>query len=283
MAQIKTVDVSWTGREVGGTHSTNPMVSRIYIHMHFNHTEYVTHTYRHAVVVFYGYDNTNTNDMTHQSRPKCNAGTTVTFTGDTPVTMNKDQFLANRQNMQRFIFMLSEKLTNNDCEAHHASGDADLLIVQKLEQSATSRNTVLVGDDTYLLVLLCYNACLESSHDLLFCHEPKKNTKQPRTWNINAVKQRLGPDMCQHILFLHAALGCDTTYRIHGNGNGHSLNKYQTNKAFREHAKVLHIHSASTYDVIPPSHRRRGTTAVLVRHKPQWHRHCRRGSAVTPP
>ena len=35
--------------------------------------------------------------------------------------------------------------------------------------------------------------------------------------------------------------------------------------------------------VIPPSHRRRGTTAVLVRHKPQWHRHCRRGSAVTPP
>ena len=35
--------------------------------------------------------------------------------------------------------------------------------------------------------------------------------------------------------------------------------------------------------IIPPSHRRRGTTAVLVRHKPQWHRHCRRGSAVTPP
>ena len=34
--------------------------------------------------------------------------------------------------------------------------------------------------------------------------------------------------------------------------------------------------------VIPPSHRRRGATAVLVRHKPQWHRHDRRGSAVVP-
>ena len=33
---------------------------------------------------------------------------------------------------------------------------------------------------------------------------------------------------------------------------------------------------------IPPSHRRRGTTAVLARHKPQWHRHDRRGSAVVP-
>ena len=33
---------------------------------------------------------------------------------------------------------------------------------------------------------------------------------------------------------------------------------------------------------IPPSHRRRGATAVLVRHKPQWHRHDRRDSTVVP-
>ena len=35
-------------------------------------------------------------------------------------------------------------------------------------------------------------------------------------------------------------------------------------------------------DLIPPSHRKRGATAVLVRHKPQWHRHDRRGSTVVP-
>ena len=34
--------------------------------------------------------------------------------------------------------------------------------------------------------------------------------------------------------------------------------------------------------VLPPSHRRRGATAVLVRHKPQWHRRDRGGSAVVP-
>ena len=34
--------------------------------------------------------------------------------------------------------------------------------------------------------------------------------------------------------------------------------------------------------LIPPSHRRRGATAVLARHKPQWHRHDRRGSTVVP-
>ena len=64
--------------------------------------------------------------------------------------------------------------------------------------------------------------------------------------NIKAVKQRLGSDICQHILFLCAVLGCDTTSRLHGIGKGISLAKYQTNNAFCEQANV---HSASTYDV----------------------------------
>ena len=34
--------------------------------------------------------------------------------------------------------------------------------------------------------------------------------------------------------------------------------------------------------LMPPSQRMRGATAVLVRHKPQWHRHDRRSSAVVP-
>ena len=81
--------------------------------------------------------------------------------------------MANRQNKQRFIFMLREELTKKNCAMHHASGDADLLIVQKAVQSAMSCNTVLVGDDTYLLVLLCYNESLES-HDLLFALNQRK-------------------------------------------------------------------------------------------------------------
>ena len=46
------------------------------------------------------------------------------------------------------------------------------------------------------------------------------------------------------------------------------------------------VYSYEYYDAtqhsnfIPPSHRRAGATAVLVRHKPQGHRHDRRGSAV---
>ena len=75
--------------------------------------------------------------------------------------------------------MLSEALQKKNCETHHASGDADLLIVLKAIQSATTTNTVLVGDDTDLIVLLCYHASMES-HDLFFRPEPKRNTKNPR-------------------------------------------------------------------------------------------------------
>ena len=128
-------------------------------------------------------------DMTHQRRPKGNTDTTVIFTGDAPVTKKKDYFFW--QHNQRLIFMLSEELTKNNCETHHASGDVDILIVQMALLSTTTCNTVIVGDDTYLLVLLCYHASLES-HDLLFCPEPKKNIKQPRIWNTNAVKQYNG-------------------------------------------------------------------------------------------
>ena len=187
--------------------------------------------------------------MTHQRRSKGNAGTTVTFTADMPITMKKEQFLSNRQNKQQFIFMLSKTLQNKNCEVHHASGDADLLIVLKAIQSATTTNTVLVGDDTDFIVLLCYHASMES-HDLFFCPEPKRNTKRPRIWNIKATKQMLGQDICNHILFIHALLGCDTISRLYGIGKGTLLKRFRASHAFREQAKVFDTHSASMHDVV---------------------------------
>ena len=80
-------------------------------------------------------------------------------------------------------------------------------------------DTVLVGDDTDILVLLCYHACLES-HNILFKPELKKATMKPRVWNITAVKETLGFEICNNILFLHAILGCDTTSLLYDIGKG---------------------------------------------------------------
>ena len=213
------------------------------------YTSYVKKKFGEAIVVFDGYDGTSTKDMTHRRRAKGQASATVTFTEDMQFTIKKEQFLTNKTNKQKFINMLGDQLENSKCKVHHAPGDADLLIVQKAVESAAIVNTVLVGDDTDLLILLCYHASLDS-HSIFFRPEPKKTTKNPRVWDIQVVMEQLGPEVCSHILFLHAVLGCDTTSRLYGIGKGTSLKKFKSSIHFREQARAFDVQSASSEDVI---------------------------------
>jgi len=66
---------------------------------------------------------------------------------------------------------------------------------------------------------LGYYASLES-HNLFFLLNPKKNEKKLKEWNIKAIKEQLGPEICSNILFLHEVLGCDTTSLLYGIGKG---------------------------------------------------------------
>ena len=103
-----------------------------------------------------------------------------------------------------------------------------------------------MGDDTDLLVLLCFYT-RSDSFDLYFKPEPKANSRR-RVWNIKKVKEQLGDDVCHDLLFLHAILGCDTTSRVHGIGKAAALKKYANSLHFREQAKVFN--SPSTVDDI---------------------------------
>ncbi len=67
-----------------------------------------------------------------------------------------------------------------------------MLIVKKAIASASTANTVLVGDDTDLLILLCYHAPLDSSHEIYFKPEAKAGiNKLPQCWNIKNTKKNL--------------------------------------------------------------------------------------------
>ena len=152
--------------------------------------------------------------MTHQRRATGKAGATVTFTENMKVTLTKDNFLANPKNKQRFINMPSRFLQDDNCPTYHAKGDADVMIIKTALESARERHTVLVGNDTDLLVLLCFYT-RSDSFDLYFKPEPKANSRR-RVWNMKKVKEQLGDDVCHDLLFLHAILGCDTTSSVHG-------------------------------------------------------------------
>ena len=142
-----------------------------------------------------------TKDMVHLRRAKGCSGVAVSLTKDTKLNMKQETFLSNSINKQQFINILCCFLERNR-KVYHASGDADVMTVQKAVELAREIDTVLVGDDTDLHVLLCYHACLES-HNIF----SKKAIMKPRVWNITAVKEKLGFEICNNILFLHAILG----------------------------------------------------------------------------
>ena len=161
----------------------------------------------------------------------------------------KEEFLSNKDNKQRFIKLLSKHLEHVGCETHHAKGDADVIIVQTAVQSASSRQTILVGDDTDLIVLLCFHTT-DDICDIFFRPELKTGTKKnPRCWNIKHVQNVLGEDVCQNLLFTHAILGCDTTSRLFGLGKGLALKHIRFDNFFRIQAKIFLDESSTQEDI----------------------------------
>lgn len=76
-------------------------------------------------------------------------------------------FLANIENKQNFINLLSAKMLEKGIKTKHADADADVLIALTAIESAKTKPTVLLGEDTDLLVLLLHHADV-TSNSLIF-------------------------------------------------------------------------------------------------------------------
>lgn len=126
----------------------------------------------------------------------------------------KRAFLLNIANKQHFINILADKLQKQGIDVTKCSADADYDIVKVALEYAVITNTVVIGEDTDLLVLLChyYRSTGNSVH---LESESRKKTKSV---NILKLQQKLGENICQNILFLHAFLGCDTVSKPSGVG-----------------------------------------------------------------
>lgn len=172
------------------------------------------------------------------------------LTGSMIMNVKKDAFLSNKKNKQSFINLLSRTLEQNGRHTKHATGDADVLIVQTTIQYAQTANTVLAGDDTDLLILLCHHAPMDSSKGIYCRPEAKTGTeKLPYCWIIKLTKEALGAHVCQNILFVHALLGCDTTSRVFGIGKGVALKQLKNNAIFCVHAEVLNKRGATAEEI----------------------------------
>ena len=164
--------------------------------------------------VFDGYTDGPAQKESAQMRSECIVGTAVHFTRGMKLQTKKEQFLSNKENKQKFIDHLGDQLHSIGCQVIFATGDADLDIMKSAISSSNRCNTVLVGYDTDLLVLLC-NHAHDTAHHVSFRPESRSNVKKPpKSWNITTTIASLGNLVCCNILFIHAILGCDTTSHI---------------------------------------------------------------------
>ena len=141
------------------------------------YVRYVTRKYGAVAIVFDGYnDNPTTKDAIHLRRTGDCVGVTMHFASGLMIKSKKDEFLNNKANRQRFIHHLSDNLERAGCSVDHAKDDADVLIVLTAVASARHKETVLIGDDTDLLVLLLHHAELDA-HEVQSPRNPHNRTK----------------------------------------------------------------------------------------------------------
>ena len=90
----------------------------------------------------------------HQQRHDPQNNSSSLHTSDMLLQIKKEEFLANRENNQRFINIPNKELAKAGCCCFHANEDADLMIVKTALNSSNKIDTILIGEDTDLLVLL---------------------------------------------------------------------------------------------------------------------------------
>ena len=89
------------------------------------------------------------------------------------------------------ILMLAEQFSSSGFFVDHAHADVDLLIVKTALECAHSSNTVVIGDDTDLLVLLCYHNNVQSPFSVYLKSEQKKDSSKFRIWNIKCTQEKI--------------------------------------------------------------------------------------------
>ena len=175
--------------------------------------------------------------MAHLKRSKGLNATEVLFDSQTPFKSNKDVFLTNARNKQRFINLLGQNLENSGCDVLHAKGDADLRIVQTAIALSSTKSVFVVGSDTDLLVLLTH-CCNTSLYDIYFGDNSKAELKC-KIWDIKKTRNVIGNDVADLLPAIHALTGCDTTSRMFGVGKAAALKKLKVSEYYKENLRIV--------------------------------------------
>ena len=128
------------------------------------------------------------------------------------------------KNKADIIALISAALTKRGCHVTQSPGDADVDIVKAAVERSHHCTTTLVGEDTDLLILLLHYSRTDNEV-IYFRSDANKQLKERKVYNITLLKETLGKDLCDELLFIHAYSGCDSTSRIFGIGKKSAFQK----------------------------------------------------------
>ncbi|KAJ8891528.1 hypothetical protein PR048_004056 [Dryococelus australis] len=131
-----------------------------------------------------------------------------TSLGSITVTLNQDNFLANRNRKSRCkIAMLKRKFEQEHFITFQASSDTDAVIVKTAIRMSLEKTSVIVGEDIDLVVLLVDMA---PTSECIFFMETEIYSSESMS-KLSECKK--------HILYLHTMTGFDTTSALFSKGN----------------------------------------------------------------
>lgn len=115
-----------------------------------------------------------------------------------------------------------ETFKNVNIASKQARDDADVLIIETAMEESIVNTTVVVGEDIDLSVLLIGRSHQQQQ---LFFMKPRKGKVKTQFYDSSSLDKY--PNSKQHILFLHAITGCDTTSALFNKGKRNTIKMFE--------------------------------------------------------
>ena len=98
--------------------------------------------------------------------------------------------------------------------------------------SSTKKKVVVIADDTDIFVMLNYRRQKEMMDIIFYQHRLQKG------WSVESMSPQF-VDVKEHLLFIHAMTGCDTTSVPFGKGKKSFLNLLLKSKYLQERSAIM--------------------------------------------
>ena len=185
------------------------------------YAQYVRKHYGKCYIVFDRYESASSKSIEQKRRgkrfQKCSD---VNVKEDMIVTFTQEKFLSNKNNKVQLTTMLLQYFKDDGSEVINCSGDADSTVCHAALDLATTgeKEVVLITDDLDIFAMLIYHWKFEMKNIIFY------QQKMLRGWNIASLFPKLDKAK-DHILFVHAMTGSNTTSAPYGKGKKSFLNQ----------------------------------------------------------